>query len=499
MRARLLGMMVVLTVCAASGPLAYGVTNGTQPGGTPRSLEADVRVIASDRFDGRDNNTPGSFLAQAYLIGQLKQFSVGLNASRSGDASFKQPIPLGTNILAVIPGRELPNEYVIVGAHYDEVPTCPTAVPTDHICNGAQDNATGVASVLSIGRELTRGGQRPRRSVILAFWDREEDGLFGSQYYVTHPLRPLARTVAYVNIDELGANLLPSLRLDTFAVGAETGGSQLQSIVNRASGRGPLDMHLFSAVFGSYRSDYANFISVGVPTVFFSDSTGPCYHTAQDDISVVDFSKLGFQAQIGFNVAQQLTEGARVKFSPPTNQLATTYADFVALLQIANRGLHDLGLFTPAQQATLLQFRSDVNAIVAAGPAKFDPNNVIPVLLETQTAIAVISSLPCNGYLNGGNGGNIFETTFKTCNTLHVGYNRFTDGTIVHWTVTENGFGTVDTGQFSAIGGGKLGSKTYHFIDIPLAKALHPEPVQTHMHLTWPGGDNYTATRDPGC
>jgi hypothetical protein len=97
--------------------------------------------------------------------------------------------------------------------------------------------------------------------------------------------------------------------------------------------------------------------------------------------------------------------------------------------------------------------------------------------------------------------GNIFETTFKRCNTLHVGYNRFVNGTIVHWRVTTNGAGTVASGQFSAIGGGKLGSKTYHFLDIPLGTTLPSDAsgIQSHVLFTWANGGRFYATRDPGC
>lgn len=102
--------------------------------------------------------------------------------------------------------------------------------------------------------------------------------------------------------------------------------------------------------------------------------------------------------------------------------------------------------------------------------------------------------------LGAGHLGNIFKTTFTRCNTLHVGYNRFKDGTVVHWNVSTNGVGKVAAGQFTAIGGGKLGSKTYHFIDIPLGTTLPSEAsgIQSHMHFHWSNGD-YTATRDPGC
>jgi YVTN family beta-propeller protein len=97
--------------------------------------------------------------------------------------------------------------------------------------------------------------------------------------------------------------------------------------------------------------------------------------------------------------------------------------------------------------------------------------------------------------------GNIFATTFKNCTTLHVGYNRFVNGTIVHWRVTTNGVGTVASGQFTAIGGGPLGSKTYHFMDIPLGTTLPSEAsgIQSHVLYTWADGGRFYATRDPGC
>ena len=97
--------------------------------------------------------------------------------------------------------------------------------------------------------------------------------------------------------------------------------------------------------------------------------------------------------------------------------------------------------------------------------------------------------------------GEIFATAFLRCTTLHVGYNRFLNGTIVHWSITSNGFGIVDTGQFTAIGGGASGSKTYHFLNIPPLTALHPEPVQSHAHFRWTNGTtttHYIVTRDPG-
>ena len=80
--------------------------------------------------------------------------------------------------------------------------------------------------------------------MIVAFWDREEDGLLGSLAYTQSPLVPLADTVGYVNFDIQGANLLPALRNTTFAVGAESGGTRFQDIVRAAADPQSLDTNL---------------------------------------------------------------------------------------------------------------------------------------------------------------------------------------------------------------------------------------------------------------
>ncbi|MDQ1381438.1 MAG: hypothetical protein QOJ71_2157 [Actinomycetota bacterium] len=95
--------------------------------------------------------------------------------------------------------------------------------------------------------------------------------------------------------------------------------------------------------------------------------------------------------------------------------------------------------------------------------------------------------------------GVIFAVTFKNCSLLHVGYNRFKDGTVVRWTVSSNGFGQVASGSFTAIGGGSAGSKTFHFLTQPLGTTLHPDPVHSHVHFTWPNGGKYVVTRNPTC
>jgi hypothetical protein len=359
----------------------------------------DETVIASDAMQGRNNLTEGSVNAQNYLIYRLKSMAVGLDTTKTGDDAFKQSWAGGTNILAKIPGTDLADEYVVVGAHYDHLGSnCRTAVPADTICNGATDNGAGVAALLGLAGMIKDHGA-PRRTVILAAWDREEDDLGGSKWYVDHPLVPLAQTVAYVNFDIQGANLLPSLQNNSFAVGAETGGSTLTSLVQSSIAATPLQTKLVSAIFGQGRSDYVNFTGVQVPNVFFSDSTGPCYHTAQDDVKVVDFWKLDQQTRIGYKVVTGLANAAGRPAFSGTNPLAT-FADAQSLQSVSHAAVTDLSRFTAAQQTQLLKFRDDVDAIVAAGAGAFDDADVTTLIGGAATAVNILTTGTCDGFIS---------------------------------------------------------------------------------------------------
>ena len=361
----------------------------------------DVAKLAQDGLKGRDNDTPGSALARAYLIQQLKPIARGLNTAASGDAAYLQTIAGGTNVVAVIPGTDLADQYVVVGAHYDHLgDSCTTGSCTqDTIFNGATDNATGVAATLAIGRAIAAQQTKPRRSVILALWDREEDGLVGSHHYIDHPLVPLAKTVGYVNYDIQGSNVLPSLRNTSFAVGAETGGARLQQIVSDAIAAQSLDTAMLSSIFGQNRSDYVNFINASVPTVFFTDATGPCYHTVDDEIEVVDFDKLDVQIATGLGVVRQLASTA----SPPAFTAGTplaTYDDAVAAGALINRAYADLGRFSAADQQALTQIKADVQRLVDEGRAAFGSDDVGVLLGDAARFVQIISHGTCSGFLD---------------------------------------------------------------------------------------------------
>lgn len=371
---------------------------------TVRWAESGLRTVtgrlASDAYEGRDNDTPGSLRAQRYLIAKLRAIGPGLDSSRSGDDAYRQPFEFrgqrGTNLLAIVPGRELPDEYVVVGAHYDHVGRCRSVPGGGRVCNGALDNATGVAAVLALGNALRRLPEPPRRSVVLALWDAEEDGLVGSEYYVRNPVVPLERTVAYVNFDLLGGRMLPSLAHISFAVAPETGGELLKRVVADAVAAEGLGTRQLSYIFGQERSDYANFVAGSVPTVFFSDSEVPCYHTTGDELHRVDWDKLRAQSRIAFRVAVALAESEeRPTFVPPNPALAT-YDDAVVLSEVFRLGRKDLALFRGPDQQRLLELDARMRTIVDEGPDAFDGEDVGATLTAAVQAIRMIGDLECS-------------------------------------------------------------------------------------------------------
>jgi hypothetical protein len=360
----------------------------------------DLARLAGDDTAGRNNGTPGSTTARQFLIDELKPIATGLNTGATGDAAYTQTFDGGTNVVALIPGTDLADEYVVVGAHYDGLgSSCTYKSSGDTICNGATDNAAGAAAALAIARSIAAQPTKPRRSIVIGLWDREEDGLLGSLHYVNNPLVPLADTVAYVNFDIQGANLTPSLRNASFAVAPESGGTRFQQIVRSAIDGSTLDTELLSSIFGQNRSDYVSFLGKQVPSVFFTDATGPCYHTSDDEIGIVDFPKLSEQIGIALNVTRQLANTANPPTFTPNTPLAT-YADAVVLQQAAELIWNDRDRFSQQDQDTLADIRADLTQIVADGEAAFDGNDVGTVLGHAATVVInILPKGPCDGFL----------------------------------------------------------------------------------------------------
>ncbi len=114
--------------------------------------------------------------------------------------STREPVPL-RNVAALLPGSDpaLRNQYILLTAHYDHVGATDSA-----IFHGANDDASGTASVLEIAAALAALPQPPRRSILFITFFGEEQDLLGSSWYASHPLVPLRDTIANLNLEQLG-------------------------------------------------------------------------------------------------------------------------------------------------------------------------------------------------------------------------------------------------------------------------------------------------------
>ncbi len=352
---------------------------------SPMDVVAD---LASDVLGGRPNGTAQSAQAQRYLVDQLAGFTTPL-----AGITYLQPFDQGTNILAVIRGSQLPDQYVMVGAHYDHLGTDCPADGADTICNGASDNAAGVAEALSLARRVAASGP-PKRSLIIALWDREEDGLLGSTYYVSHPVVPLDQVVAYVNFDIQGTSMTPALRDITVAVGAETGGPNLQQALDRATASTPLTELKLSLLFGQGRSDHAVLFGAHVPVVFFTDANNGCYHTVNDEVDIIDPAKLDRQTDVSTALVTDLLSTS----TPPSwvgNAPATTFADAQGLLEVLRLSQPDLGLLPAADRPAMSVYLEDLQRIVAAGPTAFDAAATATLLQGAVKLVAAFTHVDC--------------------------------------------------------------------------------------------------------
>jgi hypothetical protein len=128
-------------------------------------------------------------------------FTTGAKAFISVAARWEEKKPT-KNVLGKITGSDpvLKNEYVIIGAHMDHL----GVDPLGEVMNGANDNASGTAVVMEIARVLKLNQAKPKRTIVFGLWAAEEMGLLGSRYFADHPLVPIEKTVAYLNMDMVG-------------------------------------------------------------------------------------------------------------------------------------------------------------------------------------------------------------------------------------------------------------------------------------------------------
>lgn len=183
---------------------------------------------------------------------------------------------LSRNVAALIPGAIHPDEVIIYTAHWDHLGVRPDE-EGDNIYNGASDNASGVAGLLAIARQLLAQDAAPERSILFLAVTAEESGLLGSKFYSENPIFPAAKTVANFNMDNIAAGNLGRTR-DVAVVGY--GNSELENYLARAAeAQGRVVVQEPYPEKGSYyRSDHFSLAQVGIPALYLTNATDSVEH-----------------------------------------------------------------------------------------------------------------------------------------------------------------------------------------------------------------------------
>jgi Zn-dependent M28 family amino/carboxypeptidase len=226
------------------------------------------------------------------------------------------------NVVGVIEGSDpvLKNESIVIGAHYDHLGRGgegSLAPRSGEIHHGADDNASGTAGVLELARIFSAQKPKLKRTLVFIAFSGEEEGLLGSNYYVNHPLVPLAKTVAMINMDMIGRMKDGKLVIggvgtakewrqlinqantaQTMTVAANAGGPAPKGvpIVVSANGRpimsvdpkGGFDLALNEDGYGP--SDHSSFYSKQVPVLFFWTGTHNDYHKPSDTFDKINYN-----------------------------------------------------------------------------------------------------------------------------------------------------------------------------------------------------------------
>lgn len=168
------------------------------------------------------------------------------------------------NVIARITGSKHPDEYIVYTAHWDHLGVGKPDSKGDTIYNGAIDNASGSAALLEMARAFKNKKQKPERTVIFISVTSEEQGLLGSKYYAEHPIYPIDKTVAEINMDCVNPY---GKRKDVSITGQ--GQSDIEDyFVEAAKVQGRyLAPESRPEAGGYFRSDHFNFAKHGVPAL----------------------------------------------------------------------------------------------------------------------------------------------------------------------------------------------------------------------------------------
>ena len=279
-----------------------------------RMLE-DITLLASEAFKGRELGSPELDKAAEYIAQQFQQAGLQPGGDSGGyfqiwqqDVGTPKGKTILRNVIGILPGTnpQLAGQSLVIGAHYDHLglgwPDV-RAANRGKIHYGADDNASGVAVMLELARQIATRWQ-PQRTIIFIAFTGEESGLLGSTYYLGNPSGyPVEKIIAMLNLDTVGR--LGNNPVTIFGTGTA---SEFVHVFRGAGFVTGIPINTVANDFGS--SDQTAFIKAGIPAIQFFGSAHEDYHAPGDTVDKIDTAGL-------IKVAAILKEGAEYLANRP--------------------------------------------------------------------------------------------------------------------------------------------------------------------------------------
>jgi hypothetical protein len=312
----------IFTQLASKGIAGLLMVGGTYPRSTPLLRKGRQTTSAFSRFVNPQIYNISENIARAIVGGDFDNLKSNTSAIKIYTANISLETNKTTvtsqssNVIAVLPGTDLKDQYLFVTAHYDHLGKRGDSV----IYYGADDDGSGTVGVLEIAEAFSKAkaaGKGPRRTVVFMTVSGEEKGLWGSDYYSSHPVFPLDKTTADLNIDMIGRSDTERNHGDStnyvYVVGDDKLSSDLRTI-SEAANKKYLKMELdykfndpkdVNRIY--YRSDHYNFAKKGVPIIFYYDGMLKAdYHKPTDTPDKINYNLLAKRAQLVFYTAWEM-------------------------------------------------------------------------------------------------------------------------------------------------------------------------------------------------
>jgi hypothetical protein len=266
----------------------------------------------------------------AEVVSALPNGPIGARISVKIPAPVVKPVLL-RNVAARLPGAAAPlkDTWVIVSAHYDHL-GMRTGDAEDNIYNGANDNASGTASMLALAEAFVRARQRPKRSLLFIAFTGEELGLLGSRYYGDHPIVPLESTVALLNLEHMGRTDDPAGSREGALTMSGLEYSSLGETLREAAQRTGMKVWDDPAQNDEYfaRSDNQALADAGVPAHTIAVAwVLPVYHRVDDQWETMHYDNMARAVRTAALIVSLIANNSRAPHWNPSNANARPYRE----------------------------------------------------------------------------------------------------------------------------------------------------------------------------